>query len=64
MAQKSNQQIVHLNALIEGRIICGKIAFSPAPLPGVFAELAKFEAQRLLAHVVEEVEEDILAGRL
>jgi len=37
------------------------VAFSPAPQPGVLTELAKFEAERILAHMVNE---EIEAGRL
>ncbi len=49
MPQKHTQKIFHLNALIDGRIVRAAITFSPAPLPGIFTELARFEAQRLLA---------------
>jgi hypothetical protein len=61
MTPKPKETIFHLSALLDGRVICGTVAFSPAPPPGVFAELAKFEAQRLLAQMVEE---DIRSGRL
>jgi hypothetical protein len=61
MTPKSNETSYHLNALLDGRIICGSVTFSPAPPPGILTELAKFEAQLLLAQLVEE---DIQAGRL
>lgn len=61
MNQKSTQQIVRLSAIISGHIIDGTVTFSPAPEPGVLAELAKFEAQRILSDMVSE---EIAAGRL
>ena len=61
MPQKPTQKIFRLNALIDGHIIVGQVAFSPAPQPGVFTELARFEAERVLAHAVRE---EIAAGRL
>jgi hypothetical protein len=59
--QTKNQQIIRLSAIVSGHVIDGTVTFSPAPLPGVFAELAKFEARRILTHIVEE---EIAAGRL
>ena len=61
MKEKSTQKIIRLSAVISGHIINGTVTFSPAPRPGIFSELAKFEARRILAHVVEE---EIAAGRL
>ena len=61
MNQKPNQQIVHLAGIIGGHIIDGTVSFSPAPEPGVFSELAKFEARRILTAMVEE---EIRQGRL
>src|SRR5258708_5231495 len=61
MSQKSNTQIVRLGAIVNGHLIDGTVSFSPAPEPGVLSELAKFEARRILAHMVEE---EIAAGRL
>jgi len=58
---KHTQQVVRLSGIIAGHIIDGTVTFSPAPPPGILAELAKFEAQRILAHMVEE---ETLAGRL
>ena len=61
MNQKSNTQVVHLATIIGGHIIDGTVSFSPAPEPGIFSELAKFEARRILTDMVEE---EIRAGRL
>ena len=61
MAKKSTTKTFCLNAIIDGRLIAGKVAFSPAPLPGVLTELARFEAERILAHLVRE---EISAARL
>ena len=61
MNETETKQTIHLSAIISGRLIDSKVTFSPAPPPGVLGELAKFEARRLLAHVVEE---EISAGRL
>jgi hypothetical protein len=61
MAQKPNQQIVRLSGIVRGHIIDGTVTFSPAPPPGILAELAKFEARRILAQMVAE---EIDAGRL
>ena len=61
MNQKPTQQIVRLSAIVSGRIIDGTVTFSPAPEPGVLAELAKFEAERIISHMVAE---DIQTGRL
>ena len=61
MTTKQNQQVVRLSGIIAGHIIDGTVIFSPAPPPGILAELAKFEARRILAHMVTE---EIEAGRL
>jgi hypothetical protein len=61
MISKQNQQVVRVSGTVAGHIIDGTVTFSPAPPPGILAELAKFEAQRLLTHMVEE---EILAGPL
>ena len=61
MAAKQNQQVVRLSGIVAGHLINGTVTFSPAPPPGIFAELAKFEAERILTDmVIEEIE----AGRL
>jgi hypothetical protein len=54
MAQRPNKKIFHLNALIDGHLIIGTVRFSPAPQPGIFTELARFEAERMLAQLVRE----------
>ena len=61
MLLKPNHQTIQLCGIVAGRLISGTVTFSPALRPGVLSELAKFEAQRLLAHLVEE---DIRTGRL
>jgi len=61
MSKKPTRKTFRLSAIIAGRVIDGSVAFSPAPQPGIFTELAKFEAQRILAHLVRE---EIASGRL
>lgn len=61
MTTKSNKKTFHLNAVIDGHLISGVVALSPAPQPGIFTELARFEAERALAHAVREA---IATGRL
>jgi len=54
MARKQTQKVFHLNTIIDRHLIAGSVTFSPAPQPGIFTELARFEAERLLAHVLQE----------
>jgi hypothetical protein len=61
MNKKPTQKTFQLSAIVGGHIIDGTVMFSPAPQPGIFTELAKFEAERILAHMVRN---DIEAGRL
>jgi hypothetical protein len=61
MDKKPNQKTFRLSAIVAGHIIDGTVAFSPAPQPGILTEVAKFEAERILAHMVSE---EIEAGRL
>jgi hypothetical protein len=61
MDQKPRKKVFTLNTLIDGHIIRGHVAFSPAPEPGIMTELARFEAERLLTHTVKE---EIASGRL
>ena len=61
MDKKPTTKKFHLSTIVAGHIIDGTVAFSPAPQPGIFTELAKFEAQRILTHLVTE---EIEAGRL
>lgn len=61
MHSKPRKKVFALNTLIDGHIIKGHVAFSPAPEPGIMTELARFEAERLLTHLVRE---EITAGRL
>ena len=61
MDTKPRQKIFTLNALIDGHIIRGEVSVSPAPEPGIMTELARFEAERALTHLVRE---EIKAGRL
>jgi len=61
MDTKAREKTFTLNAIIDGHIIQGQVCFSPAPAPGILTELARFEAQRILSHIVSE---EIAAGRL
>lgn len=61
MDQKPTQKTFRLSTIVSGHIITGTVAFSPAPQPGILTELARFEAERILAHMVSE---EIEAGRL
>jgi hypothetical protein len=61
MARKPTPKIFRLNAIIAGHIVAGKVAISPAPEAGLFTELARLEAERLFAQVIQE---QIKAGRL
>jgi len=61
MNKKPNQKTFRLSTVVDGHIIDGKVSFSPAPQPGILTELARFEAERILSHMVAE---EIAAGRL
>jgi hypothetical protein len=61
MPRKTTQKTFHLNTLIHGHLIAGTVHVSPAPEPGIFTELARFEAERLLAELLQE---EVKAGRL
>jgi len=61
MDTKTRAKTFTLNALIDGHVIRGQVSVSPAPEPGVMTELARFEAERALAHAVRDA---IKAGRL
>lgn len=61
MDKKSNTKVFTMSTIIEGNIVSGKVSFSPAPEPGIMTELARFEAQRIITHMVTE---EIDAGRL
>ena len=61
MSQKATQKTFHLNTLVNGHLIAGTVRFSPAPSGGIFTELGRFEAERLLARVLKE---EIRARRL
>jgi hypothetical protein len=61
MSKKPTTKRFHLDAIVAGRIISGDVAFSPAPEPGILTELARFEAERLLEHMVKE---EIASGSL
>ena len=61
MSKTPNKKTFRMNAVIDGHLISGFVALSPAPQPGVFTELARFEAERILTHAVREA---IAAGRL
>ena len=61
MAKQPRKKVFTLNVLIDGHIIRGEVSVSPAPEPGIMTELARFEAERALTHLVRE---HIKAGRL
>jgi hypothetical protein len=61
MADKQTKKTFNLNAVIDGRIISGFVSFSPAPQPGIFTEIARLDAERIL---VEAVRKSIATGRL
>jgi len=61
MNTKPREKVFTLNALIDGNIIRGKVSFSPAPESGIMTEIARLEAERLLAQMVRE---EISDGRL
>jgi hypothetical protein len=61
MLQKSTQKTFHLNTVVNGHLVAGIVRFSSAPQPGIFTELARFEAERVLGQVIQE---EIKAGRL
>jgi hypothetical protein len=61
MNAKSKEKTFTLNTIIDGHIIRGKVRFSPAPEPGIMTEVARFEAELLLAQLIRE---EIAVGRL
>jgi hypothetical protein len=61
MFKKSKTKTFRLNTIIAGHVVSGKVAFSPAPAPGVLTEIARLEAQCILEQMVKE---EIAAGRL
>jgi hypothetical protein len=61
MDTKPRQKVFTLNAIVDGHIIRGEVCFSPAPDPGIMTEVARFEAERLLAQMVRE---EIAGGSL
>jgi hypothetical protein len=61
MRKKPNQKTFRLSTIVAGNTIDGTVSFSPAPLPGILTELARFEAERILTHMVIE---EIRSGRL
>jgi hypothetical protein len=57
MDKKPNTKVFTLSTIIAGQLIRGQVSFSPAPEPGIMTELARFEAQRIVADIVcEEIE--------
>jgi hypothetical protein len=61
MPRKPTHKTFRLNALIDGHLIAGVVRFSPAPAPGILTEIARRDAERVLARLVTEA---IAAGRL
>jgi hypothetical protein len=58
---RTKKKTFTLTAIIDGHIIRGQVRFSPPPEVGIMTEIARFEAERLLAHVVRD---EIARGRL
>jgi len=52
--KKPTTKTFRLNAIIDGRVIVGRVRFSPRPNAGIMTELARFEAQRALVHLVRQ----------
>jgi hypothetical protein len=61
MLKKPTQKVFHLDAVIGQHAIAGTVSFSPAPPSGILTELARFEAGRILRHMLWE---EMSAGRL
>jgi hypothetical protein len=61
MPQRQTAKTFHLNTVIGDRLITAVVSFSPAPPEGVLTEIARLDAERLLAACVSE---DIVGGRL
>jgi hypothetical protein len=61
MSAKPKEKVFTLNTIIDGHIIRGQVKFSPAPDPGILTEVARFEAELLLAQLVRG---EIADGRL
>ena len=61
MTKKPTQKVFHLDAVIGDHAISGSVSFSPAPPSGILTELARFEAERILEHMLRG---EISAGRL
>lgn len=61
MHQTPTTKIFALTMLIDGNLISGCVSFSPAPEPAIMTELARFEAERILAQLVTE---DIATGHI
>ena len=61
MNTRPREIVFTLNALIDGHVIRGEVSFSPAPDSGIMTEIARLEAERLLAQMVRE---EIADGRL
>jgi hypothetical protein len=60
MSREPTQKTFHINTLVNGHLIAGTVRFSPAPEPGIFTELARFEAERLFGQISTE---EIKTGR-
>jgi hypothetical protein len=61
MNPKPREKVFTLNTIIDGHIIRGQVSFSPAPEPGIMTEVARLEAEGLLAQMVRE---EIAQGKL
>ncbi len=54
MPRKAKPKVFHLNAILDGHLVAGRVAFSPPPEPGIMTEIARFEAERMIAALVED----------
>jgi len=61
MIKKPTQKVFYFEAVIGQHAVAGSVSFSPAPPSGILTELARFEAERILEHMLCE---EISAGRL
>lgn len=54
MDKKSNTKVFTLVTILDGNLIHGQVTLSPAPEPGIMTEIAKLDAQRMVAEMVFE----------
>jgi hypothetical protein len=61
MDEKPTTKIFPISTIVDGHVVDARVSFSPAPEEGVLSEVARFEAERLVAYLVRE---EIVAGSL